>query len=182
MEETKRMSTFAKWYFALLIGAAVLSAMAMRLPGLDMRPVIEEPASPDGTTVAPLPRNFSAERDSIVATEARRAGVPADLAIAVSHVENWTGDSMAVSSAGAVGIMQVMPKYWQDAFPEACGAGSLFERRRNACVGVRVLGLYLAKHTRADLALRAYNGALTYREAGDRYVADVLDRMVRRAD
>src|ERR1051325_2713720 len=68
-------------------------------------------APADGTHVThPVP-TLSEQRDSIIAQEARRAGAPVALSIAVSHVENWTGDSTAVSPRGAVGIMQVLPKF-----------------------------------------------------------------------
>jgi soluble lytic murein transglycosylase-like protein len=136
---------------------------------------------PDGTAVSfsIAPLSLSDQRDTIVAQEARSAGVPVDLALAVSHVENWTGDSMAVSSRGAVGLMQVLPKYWQHEFEEECGCGSLFQRRLNACKGVRVLKLYLKQQKTTALALRAYHGSLNLHSAGDDYIAQVLDRLVR---
>ena len=131
---------------------------------------------------SPVPRNtplsLSEQRDSIVTAEARRAGVPVGLSIAVSHVENWTGDSMAVSPRGAVGIMQVLPKFWQHSFEEECGCGSLFPRKRNACVGVRVLGSYLKQYKTTAQALRAYHGSLNYHKAGDAYLAALLDQLI----
>jgi len=133
----------------------------------------------DGTTVALTPpMSLSEQRDTIVASEARRAGVSVDLALAVSHVENWTGDSMAVSPRGAVGLMQVLPKYWQHEFETECGCGSLFQRRLNACKGVRVLAFYLKQQKTTALALRAYHGSLHLHSAGDDYIASVLDRLV----
>lgn len=121
----------------------------------------------------------SQQRDSIVAKEARRAGTPVALAIAVSHTENWTGDSAAVSSAGAIGIMQVMP-LWQHSFEADCGCASLFNRRANACRGTRVLKLYLDSLPTVNLALRSYHGSNKPRLhlAGDGYVGTVLQRIV----
>jgi soluble lytic murein transglycosylase-like protein len=131
--------------------------------------------------VAPLVilPDFSGERDSLVAQEAHRAGVPTLLAVAVSHVENPDGDSLAVSRAGAVGLMQVNPRVWRTAFLAECGVGSLLGRRRNACVGVRVLLRYIGRETSIDRALRAYNGSTGFRGAGDRYTAAVLEEIVR---
>lgn len=125
--------------------------------------------------------SVSAQRDSIVAREARRAGVPAALAVAVSHTENWTGDSTAVSTAGAIGLMQVMPRYWEHRFEEECGCGSLLDRRRNACKGVRVLRFYLDSLPTVDEALRAYHGSNKpwLRAAGDTYVRTVLEHLTR---
>ena len=138
-------------------------------------------AQRDGTTVSfsTAPLSFSEQRDTLVSQEARRAGVSVALAVAVSHVENWTGDSMAVSERGAVGLMQVVPKYWQHEFEEECGCGSLFERRLNVCKGVRVLAFYLKQQKTTVLALRAYHGSLALHTAGDTYVALVLDQLVR---
>jgi soluble lytic murein transglycosylase-like protein len=135
----------------------------------------------DGTVVSlpAVPLSFSEQRDTLVSQEARRAGVSVALAIAVSHVENWTGDSMAVSARGAVGLMQVVPKYWQHEFEEECGCGSLFQRRLNVCKGVRVLAFYLKQQKTTVLALRAYHGSLALHTAGDTYVALVLDQLVR---
>src|SRR6266550_1517081 len=74
--------------------------------------------TPDSSWFAKL--TLSQQRDSIVAYEARRARVPVPLAIAVSHAENWGGDSTALSSSGAVGLMQVMPRTWQHSFEPEC--------------------------------------------------------------
>lgn len=83
-----------------------------------------------------------------------------DLALAVARVENWSGHPLAVSSAGAVGIMQVHPPAWQGVFPD-CGE-DLFDPQVNACYGVRILGYYLIRHDGNEFsALAAYNGAVT---------------------
>lgn len=150
-----------------------LLLLALMIPLHSTRPADTSTSSPP-----PPPRDLSVERDSIVAQEARRAGVSTSLAIAVSHVENHSGDSLAVSRAGATGIMQVLPSFWQHAFEPECGCGSLLNRRRNACVGVRVLQLHLKRFRSVDKALRAYNGPLQFRDSGDKYVSAVLERLV----
>src|SRR5690348_15238504 len=101
---------------ALCVGLAVGTIIYQSVKKVYDVPAVEQP------------RSLSVERDSIVAQEARRAGVSVSLSISVSHVENTSGDSMAVSKAGAVGIMQVTPRLWQHAFEEECGCGSLFNR------------------------------------------------------
>lgn len=120
-------------------------------------------ASRDGTQVslpATVPNTRSQERDAIVTAEARRAGVPAGLAVAVSHIEDTSGDSLALSNRGAVGIMQVLPTYWLDAFRDECyGDRSLFDRARNACVGVHVLKLYHARYGTWTRTFCAYHGS-----------------------
>ncbi len=133
----------------------------------------------------------SQERDSIVAQEARLAGMPVALAIAVSHVENWAGDSTARHPiSGALGIMQILPKTWSDSFQTECGTDSLVVRRRNACVGVHVALAYFQESGNWNDALRMYAGAWcnktdTYAhcakkiKAGDAYVLAVMQRLYR---
>lgn len=133
-------------------------------------------ASPRRPAEVYQPTTLTEQRDSIVALEARRAGVPVDIALAVSHVENWSGDSTAVSPAGAVGIMQVMPKYWQHSFEEECGCGSLTQRHRNACVGVRILDQYYTRYKTWGKTVRAYHGSHAS-HAGQQYADAVLERL-----
>lgn len=132
---------------------------------------------PPGKQEEPVvPLTLSEQRDSIITYEAMRIGVPLDLAIAVSHYENTSGDSMAVSVKGAVGLMQVMPRWWQDEFADDCGKGSLFERQRNVCVGIHILKFYREEYGNWDRALRAYHGSHDTPE-GRVYVAGVLEQL-----
>lgn len=146
------------------------------------------------TPIQPTPVMFtgpSQERDSIVAVAAREAGMPPALAIAVSHVENWSGDSMAKHPiSGAVGLMQVLPRQWADSFAIACGVDSLVVRRRNACVGAHVAVEYFEMRGNWNDALRMYAGAWCTKndsyarcarkiKAGDAYVLAVMQRLYR---
>lgn len=117
----------------------------------------------------------SVERDSIVAQAARDVGVPPALAVAVSHVENWTGDSLAISPRGAVGLMQVLPRFWAHTFDLDCGAAPLLARAKNACVGVHVLAYEFQRFGTWGPALRAYGGGTT------RYSDAVLDYFIQGA-
>lgn len=101
----------------------------------------------------------SHERDSIVSYQAQRFGMDPALAIAVSHVENWGGDSMAVHpKSGAIGLMQVMP-FWADSFTTECGTENLFNRQSNACRGVMIGMMYFKDCGDWDCALTYYLGA-----------------------
>lgn len=154
------------WFFWL---SMVLFMMAGWVSLRQSPKSVSDPTPPPALTL-------SEERDAIVKLEASLAGVPVALALAVSHVENTSGDSMAVSSAGAVGIMQVTPKLWQHAFESECGCGSLFRRQHNACVGVHVLKLQRQRHGSWEAALRAYHGSLQMPTVGRQYVAAVLEK------
>ena len=116
------------------------------------------------------------EREQIlhhVHCEARRVGVPPELVLAVMDVESRF-DRFAVSSAGAVGLMQVMP-FW----PRELGMGNeqLVRIPDNVRMGTTILGYYLRKERgNYSRALQRYNGSLgrpTYSDL-------VIDRLLAR--
>ncbi|HKU15166.1 MAG TPA: lytic transglycosylase domain-containing protein [Steroidobacteraceae bacterium] len=105
--------------------------------------------------------------------EARRLNLPPGLVMAVIDVESRF-DRWAVSSAGAVGLMQVMP-FW----PRQLGMTNqeLVRIPQNVRMGCTILKFYLDRE-RGDYtrALARYNGSV-----GRRNYADlVLERLARR--
>lgn len=116
------------------------------------------------------------EREQIlhhVHCEARRVDVPPELVLAVMDVESRF-DRYAVSSAGAVGLMQVMP-FW----PRELGMSNeqLIRVADNVRMGTTILGYYLRKERgNYQRALQRYNGSLgrpTYSDL-------VIDRLLAR--
>jgi soluble lytic murein transglycosylase-like protein len=116
------------------------------------------------------------EREQIlhhVHCEARRVDVPPELVLAVMDVESRF-DRYAVSSAGAVGLMQVMP-FW----PRELGMSNeqLVRIADNVRMGTTILGYYLRKERgNYQRALQRYNGSLgrpTYSDL-------VIDRLLSR--
>ncbi len=93
----------------------------------------------------------------MIFAEARRADVPPGLVFAVIEVES-AFDRFALSSAGARGLMQIMP-FWQGEIgrPE----DNLFHPRTNLRYGCTILRHYL-KRENGDIldALAAYNGSV----------------------
>jgi soluble lytic murein transglycosylase-like protein len=107
------------------------------------------------------------EREQIlhhVHCEARRVDVPPELVLAVMDVESRF-DRYAVSSAGAVGLMQVMP-FW----PEQLGMRR-YELTRvgsNIRMGCAILRHYLGvERNNLNRALARYNGSLGRRDYSD---------------
>jgi hypothetical protein len=104
--------------------------------------------------------------------ESRRLGLSPSFAAAVLLVENTPMDTTAVSSAGAIGLMQVMPVHegsWGCA-TELTGVES------NICHGTHVLRMSLRRHRTVPAALRWYNGCVGKRVTRTcrRYPARVL--------
>ena len=102
--------------------------------------------------------------------ETHRAGasvLPAGLVMAVLEVESRF-DRWAVSSAGAVGLMQVMP-FW----PEQLGMRryELTLTAANVRMGCAILRYYLDNERRdVRRALERYNGSVGHRDYPDRVI------------
>jgi soluble lytic murein transglycosylase-like protein len=103
--------------------------------------------------------------------EASRAGLPPEMVLAVIDVES-AFNPFAVSSAGAQGLMQVMP-FWR----EELGRRRLVDIRDNLIMGCTILRYYYDME-KGDWtrALARYNGSLGRNE----YPQKVLDRLSRR--
>ncbi len=128
------------------------------------------------TLMEPKLRRYMRSRDERVALlrtvycETHRPGttsLPPGLVLAVLDVESRF-DRWAVSSSGAVGLMQVMP-FW----PEQLGMRrrELVTMEANIRMGCAILRHYLeAEHHDVRRALGRYNGSVRGREYPDRVV------------
>ncbi len=93
---------------------------------------------------------------ALVATEAKNLGVSVPLALAVAHAESYF-DAQAESSAGARGVMQVMPRTALGEY--GIEPDLLWDPRINVRLGLHFLGRLLIRYRgRVDLALSYYNG------------------------
>ena len=89
--------------------------------------------------------------------EARRAGLDPELVLALITVES-NFDRFAISSAGAQGMMQIMP-FWLEEIghPE----DNLFDIATNLRFGCTILGIYLNREKgNLHRALARYNGSV----------------------
>ncbi len=102
--------------------------------------------------------------------EATIAGLEPELVLAVIEVES-NFDTYAVSVAGALGLMQVMP-FWRDEIGRP--DDNLIHLETNLRYGCTILKFYLEKET-GDLrrALGRYNGSLGQRK----YPNKVIDKL-----
>ncbi|AMK21944.1 lytic transglycosylase subunit [Sphingobium sp. TKS] len=91
-----------------------------------------------------------------VTEAARRFGIPEAWIWAVMRVES-NGDARAVSSAGAMGLMQIMPATWTD-LGARYGLGSdPFDVRANIMAGAAYLRAMHDRYGNATAMLAAYN-------------------------
>ena len=108
--------------------------------------------------------------------EATRAGVPPELVLAVIEVES-AFDRYAISEAGALGLMQVMP-FWTDEIGHP--DDNLHHVDTNLRYGTTILKYYIdMADGELREALARYNGS--YRKSFGRvYSGRVLERLSRR--
>jgi len=106
-------------------------------------------AARNTTTMASVPPGTPYA--GLINAAAARTGVPADLIAAVAKQESGF-DPNAVSSAGAQGIMQLMPGTAGD-----LGVENSFDPKQAIDGGARLLASLLDRFGRTDLALAAYN-------------------------
>ena len=94
--------------------------------------------------------------------EANRAGLTPELVLAIIEVES-NFNQYAISSAGARGLMQVMP-FWLKEIGKP--GDSLFRLHTNLRLGCTILKYYLTKEKgNLQMALRRYNGTSERRYA-----------------
>jgi soluble lytic murein transglycosylase-like protein len=108
--------------------------------------------------------------------EATRAGLPPELVLAVIHIESRF-DRFAISRAGALGLMQIMP-FWLKELdqPDA----NLFDIGTNLRIGCTILKYYLDRE-KGDLrkALARYNGSAGRRKYPDKVFTALSERWYR---
>jgi soluble lytic murein transglycosylase-like protein len=176
---------FGSILLALLVPAR---AMAEQVPDPELREVLREAANAADSfedrfdaevwltdMSARLERQVNDPDERIelltrVHYEASRAELPPELVLAVIEVES-NFDRYAISVAGALGLMQVMP-FWREEIGRP--DDNLIRVDTNLRYGCTILKFYLGKE-KGDLrrALGRYNGSLGKRE----YPNMVIDKL-----
>jgi hypothetical protein len=108
-----------------------------------------------------------------VVYEAGRARISPSVLAGVLVIENDRFDTSAVSTEGAIGLMQVMPMHVGN---YRCLSGDLLNPEANICHGARLLHSHLRRTKSIELALRRYNGCVRGRNTPrcQRYPGRVL--------
>lgn len=106
----------------------------------------------------------------------REHGVDPLLILAVTAIES-AFNPVAESSMGAMGLMQVIPRFHPEKLPEGGGEQALLDPEVNIHVGTRVLREYLGRFGELEPALQKYAGA--FDEPTARYAVKVLAEKTR---
>ncbi len=127
----------------------LLDGQPIHVPPASLGPLPPMPVAP--ADIAPITANAGSV-DSLIQSYAARHSLPANLVKAVIQTESG-GNPRAVSPAGAMGLMQLMPANVREA-----GISDPFDPEQNIAAGTRQLaGLMGQYHGDLDLALAGYN-------------------------
>jgi transglycosylase-like protein with SLT domain len=94
---------------------------------------------------------------SAVVYEASRNRLSPSLLAGVLLIENTPVDTSAISTEGAIGLMQVMPVHVGS---YGCLSGDLLSVEDNICHGARLLHTYIRRAKSTEEGLRRYNGCV----------------------
>ncbi len=97
------------------------------------------------------------------------------LILAVIAVES-SFDTVARSHKGALGLMQVLPRFHMDKLPEGKGKKAFFDPVTNIEVGTQILDEYISRRGSLVAGLQSYNGAS---DKSNRYARKVLAEKAR---
>lgn len=119
------------------------------IPAAVMPPTLAQSAAQDRAAAAH-------PHDAHIAEASKRFGIPAAWIIAVMHAES-AGDLRAVSSAGAIGLMQVMPETWADLRIRYALGHDPYHARDNILAGTAYLREMWDRYGNVAAMLAAYN-------------------------
>lgn len=105
---------------------------------------------------APEESSFDPRSAQPVQEAAQRFGIPESWIRAVIHAESG-GNPSAVSVAGAMGVMQLMPATWKELASRYGLGGDPFDVRANILAGTAYLRAMLDRYGDLGTALAAYN-------------------------
>ena len=119
------------------------------IPAAVMPPALAQSAAQDRAAAAH-------PHDAHIAEASQRFGIPAAWIIAVMRAES-AGDLRAVSSAGAMGLMQVMPDTWADLRIRYALGHDPYHARDNILAGTAYLREMWDRYGNVAAMLAAYN-------------------------
>jgi hypothetical protein len=141
-----------KWSLTMRMGTAALTAAAL----LTALPIGQAPTFAQEKNPPPAPSAVTHPYAPYVADAARRFGIPEAWIWAVMRVES-AGNARAVSRAGAMGLMQIMPATWAQLRARHGFGTDPFNVRDNIMSGAAYLREMHDRYGNASAMLTAYN-------------------------
>ena len=128
-------------------------AVRAHVPSASLGPLPSAPLTPTADQIVPSPvRESASGYDNLIQKYASKNGLDPALVRAVIHTESG-GDPQAVSHAGAMGLMQLMPENVREA-----GIHDAFDPEQNIAAGTQQLaGLMKQYGGDLDMTLAGYN-------------------------
>jgi LysM repeat protein len=162
----------------LLPGPAPAAPAALAAGVVDGATAVRSAAAANRAVLASRPAPSAAHVTKLIKGSARRYGVDPALALAIGGVESGF-DQRQVSSANAIGVMQVVPSSGRWAASLVGRRLNLFDAADNVVAGVAILAALRASAPEETAVAAYYQGLSSVRERGlyddtRRYVANVL--------
>jgi soluble lytic murein transglycosylase-like protein len=143
----------------------------------------EEPLSPVQQALADelsqryrIAAKASAEMVRAAYRAAEEVGLDPLLVLAVISIESRF-NPIAESVAGAIGLMQIIPRYHRKKLEEQGGEHAVFHPESNIFVGTRILQEYVHRTGSLEAGLQQYNGAFS--DGSAKYALKVLNERAR---
>ena len=146
------------WHYAVLLLAGALSVCAGSGVAVAQSVPVERPAAA---------HPYAAH----IAEASQRFGIPEHWIRAVLRAES-AGDVRAVSTAGAIGLMQVMPGIHKDKLPDEADQLAFLDPVTNVQVGAKVLKESIRRNGGVEGGLQQFAGAAN--DPDRRYASKVL--------
>lgn len=141
----------------------LLSSLAWQVP-IPVSAVVQQADSAirsRGISPKPSLRDLAGPYAQLVEASAHRYGVPPRIVAAVVHVETHANPRIVVSSAGAIGPMQLMPRTAREVLNV-----NAWNRRQNISGGAHYLAMLISRFGSVRKALVAYNAGPTAVDSG----------------
>jgi LysM repeat protein len=162
----------------LLLPGPAPAAAPLAAGIVDGAVAVRSAAAANRAVLAGRPAPKAAEITELIKASARRYGIEPALALAIGGVESGF-DQRQVSSANAIGVMQVVPSSGRWAASLVGRRLNLFDAGDNVVAGVAILAALRAAAPEETAVAAYYQGLSSVREQGlyddtRRYVANVL--------
>lgn len=156
---------FYLWFMSILPGGKntnVIESYGMEpmasAETIEVEPEVATTPEPEPILYFDVP--LSVDLQDHIFTECEKYGLDPALIIAMIKTES-TYNPSAVSSGGAYGLMQIIPR-WHKGRMQKLGCSNLLDPYQNTTVGINYIAELIGYGRSVEWALMAYNGGISY--------------------